>query len=191
MRRALFAFSLLFAFAASALDFSYVMTGDGHAVISGGHLNVDRVVSLADRLGNRVIWAKIDGEQYLIRDAATYAQARAAFRDTDELHAEASALRERMDPLEEREEKLERQIDRITDDLSDRPDDFSAAERRKMEQRRDELERQIEPVQDELRKLEEEEERIDDREEVLVAAAEKKLRQIIERAIASGVAQKY
>lgn len=191
MRRALFALSLLLAVTASALDFTYVMTGDGNAIISGGNLDVDRVISLGGRLGNRVIWARIDGEQYLIRDAATYAQARAAFRDADALHAETQALRDRMDPLEERERKLERQIDRIGDDLSDRPEDFTAAERRQMKQRLEELERQIGPVQEELRKLEDEEERIDEREEVLVDAAEKKLRQIIERAISSGVAQKY
>ena len=190
MRRALFALSLLIAFAASAADFTYVMTEDGNTIVSGGNINVNRLVSMVDRLGSRFIWAKIGGRQYLIRDAATRAQARAAFRDVDALQVEEDALRARMDPVEERERKLERQIDRIGDDLSDR-DDLSASERRRMEQRLEELERQIKPVRRELSQLEEEEERLDARDDVLTAAAEKKLQQIVERAIASGIAQKY
>ena len=191
MRRALFAFSLLLALTASASDLTYVMSEDGNTVVSGGNLDIDRVVSLVERLGRGFIWTKIGGTQYLIRDAATFAQARAAFRDTDALHVEAEALRDRMRPVEERERRLERQIDRITDDLGDNPEDFTTDERRQMRQRVEELERQIGPVRNELRRLEDEEERLDQREEVLVAVAEQRLRQIIERAIASGVAQKY
>lgn len=191
MRRLILASLLLLshAHAASALDFSYILsTGEGHPVISG-LMDFRFLKNVKGDWGDRFLWVNMKGKQYLILDAATLAEARQAWAPADALHVECQRLDARMDPVEDRERELERKIDRIGDDLSDR-DDLSRAERARMEQQLEELERQMEPVRRELEQLEQEEERLDQREEVLERAAEVKLRQIIERAIARGAAQR-
>ena len=190
MRKIAFASLLALALTAAAGNgFSYVLSnGNGNTVIAGA-IDMRFLRSIKSEWGDRFLWAKVDGRQYLIHDQGVLAEARAAFGPADALHAECEKLEARMRPVDERHEKLERQIDRIGDDLSDR-DDLSHSERRQMEQRLDELERQIKPIAAELRQLEAEEERLDQREEKLVAVAEAKLRQIVERAIANGKAQR-
>lgn len=189
MRRIIFASFLLLALTAAADDFSYVMnTGNDNTVISG-NIDFRFLRNVKEEWGDRFVWASVKGRQYLIHDQATLAEARAAFAAADQLRAECRKLEERMRPVEERERKLERQIDRIGDDLSDR-NDLSGSERRRMEQQLEDLERQMEPVEAELRLLEKEEERLDEREAQLDAAAERKLREIVDRAIARGTAQR-
>lgn len=190
MRRSILTSLLLvFALTATADDFAYVFSSGGRALITG-NMDLDRTLSMKDRYSREgeFLWARRNGRAYLIRDKATIAEARAAFRDADALHAEYERLAARMRPVEEKERKLERQIDRLGDDLSDR-DDLSRSERRQMEERLRELEVQMKPVARELRTLEAEEERLDDLEEKIVEVAEVELRKIIDRAVRKGVAE--
>lgn len=181
---------LLVAVTVAADDFAYVFSRGGRALISG-HIDLERIRSMEARYSNggEFLWARRNGRQYLIRDRATIAEARGAFVDADALHDDYERLAARMRPLEKKERELERQMDRLSDDISDR-DDLTRAERRQMELRLRELEEQMRPIHRELRVLEEEEERLDQREEAIVAVAEQKLRQIIDRAVARGVAER-
>ena len=162
---------------AGADDFSYVFTRTGHALISG-HMNVDTVVAIGKRYRGDFLWVKRHGREYLIRDAATVAEAHAAFAEADELHDDYERLRERMQPLEDREEELEEQMDRESD--SDSPDSAKLRE----------LSAKLKPVTRELRALEAEEEKLDAREEKLVAAAEQELRRIVDAAVTRGKAER-
>ena len=189
MRRTKLALLLLplLALTASAADFRYILSRDGHSVVSG-NVNIHHVGRLVEQWEPPYLWASRKGKDYLIRDAATLARAHAAFSDSHALHAEAERLRKRMRPVEDLESDLEHEIDDLEDDLSDR-DDLSAAERRRMQTKVEELERRLAPVRRQLRELEAEEERLDQREEAVTALAEKKLRDLVDQAITSGVAR--
>jgi bla regulator protein BlaR1 len=189
MRRATIAFFVLLTAAiAAADDFNYVFTRSGQALISGD-LNLDAVLSIRKRYPGDFLWARWKGQAYVIRDAATIAEARAAFAQADALHVEYERLSARMRPLERREEELEHEIDRIGDALSD-GEVAGEANIAKMEQKLRDLEAKMKPVARELRQLENEEERLDAREEKLVAAAESQLRRIVDRAVARGLAER-
>jgi chromosome segregation ATPase len=187
MRRTTLAFLLLLALAASADEFSYMLSRDGTTIISG-NVDISHIERINGRLDPPYLWARRGGKEYLIRHVPTLAAAQAVFRDSDGLHAEYERLRARMEPVEQQENDIEEEMDDLSDDLSDR-DDLSGTQRSQMEKRVEELERRLGPVRKQLRALEAEEERLDAREEQLTAAAEKKLRDVIDRAIASGLAQ--
>jgi prefoldin subunit 5 len=177
------ALGLPFAFTATADDFDYVFNNmDGLSEINGA--DVRTIVGLAERVRGRFLWARIGGEEYLIRDTATLVEAKAAFRDAEALHRECEALEARMRPLEDREDELEDQIDDLTDRADD---DGEPIDTVRLERLRDE----IKAVRRQLRELEKEEARLEQREDVLDAEAEKTLRKVIERAIASGIASRY
>lgn len=188
MRKLLFASLLLAALTVSARDgFQYILTkGDG-ALVSGGDL--DTILAVNERYKGAYLWARIDGKQYLIRDAATIAEARRAFEASDALHQESEKLRQRMKPVELREEELEEEMEDISDELGDR-EDLTATQRARMEARLAQLQLLAEPLRRQLRELEQEEERLDQREERLSEAAEAKLKTIIGKALDRGVAQR-
>jgi hypothetical protein len=187
MRRTALGFLLLLALAASADDFSYMLSRDGTTIISG-NVDVSHIERLNGRLDPPYLWARRGGKDYLIRDVPTLAAAQAVFRDSDVLHSEYERLRERMEPVEQQESDIEEEMDDLSDELSDR-DDLTSTQRSRMQKRAEELERRLGPVRKQLRALEAEEERLDAREEQLTAIAEKKLRDLVDRAIASGLAR--
>jgi hypothetical protein len=162
--------------------FSYVFSRDGHSIMSG-NVDLRHVLAQKDRWDAPFLWARIDGREYLTQDSTVIAEARAAFREVEVLHVNYERVHHKMRPLEERESMLEERIDRIRD--RDEEDDEDV-DRSKLA----ELERELEIVARQLRALEQEEERIDEREEALTAVAEKKLRGIIDRAIDRGVARR-
>jgi prefoldin subunit 5 len=184
MRKLIFASLLLLLIAISAAagsNFGYLFSRDGNTIISG-NIDVDRILSVNKRFGAPYLWARVDGRQYLITDAATLNQAEAAFAEVNAFRAENERLDRKMDPLEEREEELEERIDRITDAAED---DGEPIDRGQLNRLRAELRE----VARQLRDLEREEERIDRRTDALADAAEKKLQGIIERAIDRGLAR--
>jgi hypothetical protein len=177
------------AVALSAAEMTYVFRR-GDSYTTGGNLNFDRIGSFGKRWSGDFLWAKIDGKQYLIRDAGTLSDARQAFVHVEANQEKYHALHARMQPIEKKHRALERKHDDLSDSLSDEPERYTAAQERVLERQIREIEQQMRPLEAELRALEEQEEIFDQKEEVLEEAAEKKLREIIERAIARGAAEK-
>jgi hypothetical protein len=190
MRKATLAFLLLLTTSALADDFAYVFDRGGRALING-NMNLDAVTATRKRFDGNFLWVKRNGHEYVIRDAATLAEARAAFREADKIHqGEYEPLLAKMRPLEERERELDRQIDHLSEDLSEHGEGLSDADRQVKAARVRELRDELKPLRRELRRMEREEARLDALEDPLVARAEQTLRQIVDRAIARGTAER-
>jgi len=163
--------------------FTYVYTraSDGHMSISKGSL--DEILRLRKRYTGAYLWARIDGREYLMRDAATLDEVRRAASGLDALEPEQSALRNRMKPLERKESRIEKELDRLTDD-----DDeiHTVAERSRIR----ELESELRAVERELRAFDDDEERLDRREEALERVFDAEVERIVERAVRKGVAER-
>jgi hypothetical protein len=174
----------------AAEKMSYIFKRGDRSYIMTGNVAIHNIGSLTNRWSGDYLWARISGQEYLIRDDATMTEAREAFVQVEANQKLYHALEAKMRPVEKRHDTLEERHDDLADDLSDNPEDYTEAEERDMERRIRELEQQMRPLEQQLRELEREEEVLDQREEVLEEAAEKKLRQIIERAIARGIAER-
>ncbi len=73
-------------------DFEWVMLkGDGDASISGSHDGAVRARRL-QRKGEPLLWVRLDGREYVIRDAQTIAEAHAAFEDVEVLGQRMGAI---------------------------------------------------------------------------------------------------
>jgi hypothetical protein len=177
-------------FALSAAEMSYIFKRGETTYIAAGNINIANIGSLTGRFKGDYLWAKIDGREYLIRDAATMDEARRAFVEVEANQELYHALTARMEPLEAKYEALEEQEEELSDSLGDEPENYTEAEKRAMERRIAALEEQMRPLEAQLRELERQEEVLDDKEERLEEAAEKKLQVIIRKAIARGAAEK-
>lgn len=164
--------------------FSYVYAvGDGNTTISSGWVN--DIVRVNQRYSGEYVWARLDGREYLIRDAALLAEVRTASAARRELEPEERALRAKMKPLERKQNKLEREYD----ELADRDEDDEALTATERDRMRD-LERQIREVERELRVYEREEEKLDRREDELDEIFDGQMKRIVERAIRAGTAER-
>jgi DNA repair exonuclease SbcCD ATPase subunit len=186
MRRSL-VFSFLLAigvcvFAGGRREFTYVYArGDGSATtITHGSL-VD-VLRLQKRFSGPYLWAHVDGNEVLIRDAAVLGEIARAARPMEALTPEYEALHKRMRPLERRESRLDDELDA----LSDKDDDESDVDRERIRTLRSELR----DIERELREYERQEERIDRRQEALERVFEEELEAIVKRAIRTGIAER-
>lgn len=175
---------------AAAEPLSYIFRRGDRSYIVTGNASIHNIGRMTSRWSGDYLWAKLGGREYLIRDHAVLDEARKAFAQLDASQAEYHAIEARMRPVETRADELERSIDTLGDRLDDEDDELTAAERRSLEKRLRELELQMKPLEAQLRELEREEERFDRKQEVLEEAAEKKLEEIIRRAIARGAAER-
>jgi hypothetical protein len=191
MRRLLALLLLAAALTLSARSGSGVsyMFRRGDSQIISGNLPLNGLGALAKRYQGDFLWTRVDGKEYIIRDAATLDAARGAFVEVDAFHARYHAISEKMRPVEQRHRKLERQIDELGDTLSD-DDDLTSAQRAEMEAKLAKLEAEIKPIEAELRRLEAQEEKLDQQTEVLEEAAERKLEEIIRDAVSRGRTEK-
>ena len=174
----------------AAEKMSYIFKRGDRAYIVTGHVSIHNIGSLTNRWKGDYLWAKISGQEYLIRDQATMNEARDAFVHVEAHQEIYHALEAKLRPIEKRYDALEERHDDLTDELSDNPEDYTEVEEREMERRIRELEQQMRPLEQQLRELEREEEVLDDRQEVLEEAAEKTLEEIIRQAIRQGRAER-
>lgn len=175
---------LLLALPLAASDLTYILKrgADAHVVMGNMTINGDgSFEKLINRWSGDYLWTRIGSREYLIRDAAVLAAAKNAFAEVDAHQVQYHAVEKKMRPLEKRQDELERKMDYLSD-----KERLTDAEERQLEQ----LEQQLRPVEEQLRVLEREEERLDQRQELLEQAAERKLRQIIEKAIRDGAARR-
>ena len=184
MKRAALVMTLLFAAAAQAADFQYVLTRRDRGTISG-NVNVDVIERMHDRWPGDFLWVHRRGVEYVIRDPDVIAEARAVFADVQALQPEYARVRVDLQPLEQRHAALEVQLNRLGNELSTLRDEV---ERRQRERRMAALQIQMSSLENEMRPLHQQHQRIERRENQLVRAAEEKLRAIVDRAIARGAA---
>jgi hypothetical protein len=163
--------------------FSYVYTRGSSAHISISKGSLEEILRLRKRYSGAYLWARIDGLEYLIRDAATLDEVRRAGSGLEALEPEQRALHNRMKPLERKEERLEDELDGLYDD-----DDeiHTVAERSRIR----ELEVELRAVERELKAFEKDEERLDRREEALERVFDAEVERIVERAVRKGVAER-
>jgi hypothetical protein len=177
---------LLLALPLFAADrFSYVYSRpEGSDTISRGSL--EEVVRLKKHFGNGAyLWARLDGTEYMIRDAAVLDEVRVALRPLDALRPQQRSLQAKMHPLEQREERLESEMDAITDRRDD-GERMSADD----EARLDDLRRDLRDVRRELRVYEAEERTLDRREDELDKVFDAEIERIVRQAVRSGAARR-
>lgn len=185
MRRTILASAVLLAAVSitAGQRFSYIYARAGsNAIISKGSL--DEILRLKERFTGTYLWVRLDGREYLIRDANAIAEVDRACQPLRALEPEQRALRHKMKPLEHREDQLEDQIDEITD----RDDDEEMTEA--MRARLRDLEQQLRVVERELKQYEREEEVLDRREDELDRVFDSEVQRIAERAIRNGIAER-
>jgi len=172
---------------AAGKKMSYVYKRGDHSYsrISG---DLDNIRKLSNRYGSEFVWISLDRREYVVRDAATLAAVRETFRDVDALHPSMQAIEARMRPYERRIQQLENQLDPLSDsldddNLTDRTRDAIEEKMRVLERAMRDVEEQMEGVEREMERMEKEIER---REEI----AEKRFEALVDKAIASGAAQR-
>jgi DNA repair exonuclease SbcCD ATPase subunit len=176
---------LLLAVTASAGDrFPYVYSRDSskHWTISRG--NVEDIVRLTKRYSGAFVWARVDGREYLIRDAAVLDEVRRAARPLEELEPAQRSIERRMKPVERQQEKLEDELDQLTDKADDEA--LTAADHARIR----DLRSQIRDLERQLHPLEQEERQIDEREEELDRVFDDEVERIVKRAIRLGTAER-
>lgn len=176
MRNRLLALTLLVvaatALAGSPDRFSYFFKrGDRSVVRIGDSFDHYKPTK---RWSGDYIWLHRNGRGYLIRDAGVLAAANAAFAHVDVLEPKMREVEARFRPIERKYEALEERMDKVSDRDEEDP----------------ELERALRAIEGEYKKAERAveavEEEMDRREEI----AEKKLEEIVIRAIAQGKAER-
>jgi chromosome segregation ATPase len=192
MRTRLLAFALLLLAAAAGVvtagdkSMSYVYRrGDSSYTRINGP--IDKIGSMTKRYGNEFVWVRSNGRSYVIRDAATLAEVRNAFREVEAMEPSLRAIEQRLKPFEDQMEAIEQRVDAFGDQLDD--EDLGESTRNAIEAKlRDaeddmrDVERRMNSIEREMERLEKE---VDKREE----AAEERFERIVKRAIESGAAE--
>lgn len=177
---ALLAFLAVTAVAGEKVTYVYKRGGKQSIVQSRGSL--ESALRIAKRWDGDFIWYSRGGRDYLIRDAATLAEVREAFRELDALEPQHERIARQLQPLEEREQEIEEKLDAISDADEEEEIVDEATVR--------ELERKMRIVEEQMRKVEQEQEQLERKMEALEKVAEQRLHQIVERAIQRGVAKR-
>jgi chromosome segregation ATPase len=158
---------------------SYVwVRGDGHS-ISTSNMDLDTALAIRDRLGSELIWFRLRGAEYVVRDQATLAALDRLWEPMRASDPEYDALQKRLRALE----KKEQEIDRQHDALEDQEERADQARLRELEDRLRDIERQLRP-------LEREERRLDDKRDAIERDVERKMVPLLEEAVRKGVAKR-
>jgi Rad3-related DNA helicase len=194
IRLALIAAAVIAALSTPAAEhFSYIYSRNSNMTIVNGSANFDQVGRMKSRWGTPFLWFASKGKAYVIRDAATLAEVSRLFASVDVTTPKYEELRRRMQPLEDEEQALDRKVDALDDKmdaLDEREDAAALAEIRNLEVKMRDLERSMRAIEAKMRVLEQEEEELDRHHDALEREAERKLIPLVEKAIATGVAQR-
>ena len=193
MRTRLLAFALLLSAVAAgvltagdkSMSYIYKRGDSSYARLSG---SIDQIGAVAKRYGSEFVWVRSNGLSYVIRDAATLAEVRSAFREVEAMEPSLREIERRLKPFEQQMEAIEKRVDAFGDqlddeDLGESTRDAIKAKLRDAEDDMRAVERQMEGVEREMERLERE---VEKREE----AAERRFERIVKRAIESGIAEK-
>ncbi len=182
---ALLASAALVTTAKPRLDYVYKRSGTLHTRISG---SFDRIGDIARKYSGDYVWLRIDGREYLIRDAVTLAEVRNAFRHVEEMEPSLRDVERRLQPFEDELEKIEDRFDELSDSLDD--DRLTEATREAIEAKMRDAEEKMRAIEEKARVIEREMERLENESEKREAIAEKQFEEIVQRAVRQGVAER-
>ena len=179
----LFTLSLALATAAdSRFAYSYQRHSDGNVSVMHGSLN--DWLRIKRMLGpGTYLWARLDGREYVIRDAGFLAELERTFKPNREVNRELRKVNDEIEEYEQRVESLEEKIDAIRD----RDHELSSAESARLRELENDLrqaERALKPFEQRQRELERREEEIDKRVDAAV-------QDMVKKAVRDGVAQRF
>lgn len=149
---------------------------------------IDRIGAVAKKYGNEFVWVRVGGRNYVIRDAATLAEVRNAFREVEAMEPSLHEAEKRMKPFEKQMEDVEERLDSLGDRLDD--DSLSDSARDAIEQKMHAAEKDMHAIEKQMEGVERELERIEKESEKREAVAEDRFEAIVERAIERGVAER-
>jgi hypothetical protein len=183
-------------------DDPFVILHGDNSTMSGSMGDIRRAKA-ARKGGEDLVWFRRDGQEYVIRDAATVKAAQEAFRPVSELGEKQGALGEKQGKLGAQQGQLgakQGELGAKQGELGarqarfDRNDEKEEAEIEKqmdeLGRQQEELGRQQEALGDQQEKLGEQQEELGRQQEAASRAAEKQLKKITDEAIASGLAEK-
>lgn len=174
---------------ATAKDrFTYIYRrGDSSITRISG--SVDQIGKMVKKsYGNEFVWLRMNGRAYVIRDAATLAEVRNAFRHLEEMEPSMREVERRLEPFERELEKIEDRVDELGDSLDD--DRLSDSARDAIEDKLRDAEEQMRAVEAKIRPVEQELERLEKESDRREEIAEKQFEGIVERAVRQGVAER-
>jgi chromosome segregation ATPase len=176
-------------FAGESLTYVY-RNGSSTSIQASGEL--DDILELAERAGSRYgdasIWLKLAGREYVIRDAATLAQAREIHREVDDFSPRMRQAERALRPLEKRMEEIERRLDALSDSLDD--DSLSDRERDAIERKLRAVEGEMQTAEREMRPAEEEMERLERDMDAREKRLEQRFEKLLRDAVKSGLAER-
>lgn len=147
-----------------------------------------RLGEVVRKYGNEFVWVQTNGRSYVIRDAATLAEVRAAFRDCEALEPSMREVERRMKPFEDEMETIEERVDTLGDSLDD--EDLTDRTRQSIEDKLAVAEREMADVERRMAGIEREMEKIEKEMERVEKIAEARFEQVVERAIDRGIAER-
>jgi chromosome segregation ATPase len=160
--------------------------GDGLYTRMSG--SIDRIGAVAKRYGSEFVWVRTNGRSYVIRDAATLAAVRNAFREVEAMEPSLREVERRLKPFENQMEEVEQRVDAFGDQLDD--EDLGESTRDAIEAKLHDAERDMRDVERRMAVIEREMERLDKEVEKREEVAEGRFETIVKRAIENGVAEK-
>ena len=193
MRTRLLAFAfLLVAVAVGVLtagdkSMSYIYKrGDNSYTRLNGSL--DKIGAVSRRYGSEFVWVRSNGRSYVIRDAATLAAVRTAFREVEAMEPSLRAVENRLKPFEQQLEAVEQRVDAFGDQLDD--ENLAESTRDAIEAKLRDAEDDMRDVERRMAGIEREMDRLEKEVEKLEEVAEERFEAIVLRAIKSGVAER-
>ena len=166
------------------IEYIYKRSGSMHTRISG---SFDRIGEVARRYHGEFVWLRMDGRNYLIRDAATLAEVRSTFRPVEELEPSLREVERRLKPFEQEMEQVEERIDELGDSLDD--DRLTDATRDDVEDKIRDAETKMRAIEDKARVIERELERLEQESERRETIAET-FEELVVRAVRQGIAER-
>jgi chromosome segregation ATPase len=134
----------------------------------------------------RYVWARLEGREYLIRDAMVLDGLDDLLKPYDELHRQMDTLADEMEAVERRFERLEQELD----DLSDRHSDYkdlSSSEKARMR----DLHVELRAARNKLRPFEERERALEKQEEAIEKVVDDAIEAMVKKAVRNGIAERF
>lgn len=168
--------------------FSYVYKRGEHSHLRSSGETIERIVRKSKQWAGEFVWVQREGREYLIRDAATLVEVRAAFAELDAMQPAMREAEARVRPFEEKMSVVERRVDALSDQLDD--EDLTEATRGWIEEKLRIAERDMEAIEREMAKVERAMEKVENEMDRREEIAERRFEQIVLRAIGKGKAER-
>jgi chromosome segregation ATPase len=167
------------------MSYIYKHGGSSSMRIGGSWSNLGAVTK---KYGDEFVWVRLSGRSYVIRDAATLAEVREAFREVTAMEPSMREVERRLKPYEQQMETAEEHVDALGDRLDD--ESLSDSARESIEAKLRDAERDLAAIEKQMSGIEREMETLEKEEERREAIAEDRFEGIVERAIRRGVAER-